>query len=174
MLVCGNVGSSADADHIVGELMKGFVHRRPLSSEKRDSMEQIAGEEGRLMGLRLQQGIPAVSLAAHSALITAFMNDVDPTLVFAQQVIGLGNENDLFWGLSTPGNSTNVVSAAIAARSIGMQTLGMTGSRESRLSEITDVCIRVNETETYKIQELHLPVYHVLCLILEDELFNGD
>jgi D-sedoheptulose 7-phosphate isomerase len=172
ILICGNGGSSADADHIVGELMKGFVHQRPLSLKKRDALKRIGGEEGARLGELLQQGIPAISLSAHSALNTAFINDVDPSLIFAQQVIGLGTEKDLLWGLSTSGNSGNVVCAAIAAKSLGMKTLAMTGNRESRLSDLCDICIKVDETETYKVQELHLPVYHALCLIIENELFN--
>lgn len=173
-LICGNGGSSADADHIVGELMKGFVHSRPLPQEKRKALESVGGEEGVRMGELLQQGIPAISLSAHSALNTAFINDVDPSLIFAQQVIGLGSNKDLLWGLSTSGNSKNIVSAVIAAKSLGMKTLAMTGTKESRLSELCDICIRVDESETYKIQELHLPVYHTLCLIIENELFNRD
>ena len=170
-LICGNGGSSADADHIVGELMKGFVKLRPLSQKQKDSLESIGGETGRQMGTLLQQGIPALSLSAHSALNTAFINDVDPSLIFAQQVIGLGKTGDLLWGLSTSGNSKNIVSAAITAKAMELKTFAMTGERDSRLSELCDVCIQVKETETYKIQELHLPVYHTLCMIIEDYFF---
>ncbi len=171
ILICGNGGSSADADHIVGELMKGFVNLRPLPKEQKDLLTAIGGEQGRRMSGLLQRGIPAISLSSSTALITAFLNDVDPSLIFAQQVMGIGKKGDVLWGLSTSGNSSNIVSASIAAKAVGLKTLAMTGEQESRLSEICDVCIRVKETETYKIQELHLPVYHVLCLILENYFF---
>lgn len=170
-LICGNGGSSADADHIVGELMKGFLHKRPLSGSQKAALIEAGGDTGKQIGDLLQQAIPAVSLSTQTALNTAFQNDVDPSLAFAQQVIGLGNSGDLLWGLSTSGNSGNVVAAAVAAKAMGMNTLAMTGGKGSRLSEICDVCIMVNERETYKIQELHLPVYHTLCIILEDYFF---
>lgn len=172
LLICGNGGSAADADHIVGELMKGFVRPRPLRKELKEALIRAGGDEGRRMGLLLQGGLPAVSLCAHTALNTAFSNDVDPALAFAQQAFSLGNPVDLLWGLSTSGNSSNIVFAAIAARAVGMKTLALTGEKESRLSEIADICIRVQGTETYKIQELHLPVYHALCRILEDHCFG--
>lgn len=171
-LICGNGGSSADADHIVGELMKGFIHLRPLSQKQKDSLEITGGKTGRHIGNFLQQGIPAISLSAHTALNTAFINDVDPSLIFAQQVMGLGKTEDVLWGISTSGNAKNVVSAAITAKAIGLRTFAMTGEKESQLSEICDICIRVKGTETYIIQELHLPVYHSLCMILEDHFFG--
>jgi len=170
-LICGNGGSSADADHIVGELMKGFVLVRSLSQKQKDSLESTGGETGKYIGNLLQQGIPALSLSTHSALNTAFLNDVDPTLVFAQQVMGLGKKEDVLWGISTSGNSKNVVSAAITAKAMGLKTFAMTGEKESSLSKICDVCIQVKGTEIYKIQELHLPVYHTLCMIIEDYFF---
>ncbi len=170
-LICGNGGSSADADHIVGELMKGFVHLRPLSQKQKDALERTDGETGRHIGNLLQQGIPAISLSAHSALNTAFINDVDPSLIFAQQVMGLGKSEDVLWGISTSGNSKNVVSAAITAKAMGLKTLALTGEKESQLSKLCDVCIQVKGTETYIIQELHLPVYHTLCMIIEDYFF---
>lgn len=170
-LICGNGGSSADTDHIVGELMKGFVHLRPLSQKQKDSLESTGGETGRHIGNRLQQGIPAISLSAHTALNTAFINDVGPSLIFAQQVMGLGKREDVLWGISTSGNAKNVVSAAITAKAMGLRTFAMTGEKESQLSEICDICIRVKGTEAYIIQELHLPVYHTLCMIIEDYFF---
>lgn len=171
LLICGNGGSSADADHIVGELMKGFILPRPLTDEQKRVLEIAGGELGIHMGERLQRGIPAISLSSQTALNTAFINDVDPSLIFAQQVIGLGKPGDLLWGLSTSGNSKNVAAAAIAAKASGLGTLAMTGKSGGRLSEICDVCIKVEGIETYKIQELHLPVYHTLCLIIEDFFF---
>ncbi len=171
-LICGNGGSSADADHIVGELMKGFIHKRPLPEKQKTALAEAGGETGKHMADLLQEAIPAVSLSSHTALNTAFLNDVDPSLIFAQQVSGLGRHGDLLWGLSTSGNAKNVVAAAIAAKAKGLYTFAMTGEKENKLSEICDVCIRVNGKETYKIQELHLPVYHTLCMILEDHLFT--
>ncbi|HAK44335.1 MAG TPA: phosphoheptose isomerase [Spirochaeta sp.] len=170
-LICGNGGSSADADHIVGELMKGFILPRPLTAMQKKSLKETDTELGSLMSERLQRGIPAISLSSQTALNTAFLNDVDPALLFAQQVMGFGKRGDTLWGLSTSGNSKNIVAAAVAAKSRGLKTLAMTGKSSSRLSEICDVCIQVNETETYKVQELHLPVYHSLCLIIEDFFF---
>ncbi len=170
-LICGNGGSSADADHIVGELMKGFTKLRPLSQKQKISLESTGGETGKLIGNLLQQGIPAISLTAQTALNTAFINDVDPSLVFAQQVMCLGKTEDILWGISTSGNSKNVVSAVITAKAMGLKTIAMTGQNDSRLSELCDVCIQVNETETYKIQELHLPVYHTICMIIEEYFF---
>ena len=171
MLICGNGGSSADADHIVGELMKGFLYTRPLTEEQKRSLETVGGEHGIKMGQLLQQGIPAISLSSATALNTAFLNDVDPSLIYAQQIIGLGKPEDLLWGISTSGNSKNIVNAVIAAKAFGLKTLSMTGEKDSSLSEYSDVCIKVNEVETYKVQELHLPVYHTLCIILENHLF---
>lgn len=171
LLICGNGGSSADADHIVGELMKGFLYTRPLTEEQKRSLETVGGEHGIKMGQLLQQGIPAISLSSATALNTAFLNDVDPSLIYAQQIIGLGKPGDLLWGISTSGNSKNIVNAVIAAKAFGLKTLSMTGEKDSSLSEYSDVCIKVNEVETYKVQELHLPVYHTLCIILENHLF---
>ncbi len=171
LLICGNGGSSADSDHIVGELMKGFLKKRPLSEDQKDSLKKTGGKIGIKMGKYLQQAIPAVSLSSATALNTAFLNDVDSSLIYAQQILGLGKENDLLWGISTSGNSENVVTAAIAAKAFGLKTLAMTGKEESSLSELCDICIKVGETETYMVQELHLPVYHTLCMILENHFF---
>ncbi len=170
-LICGNGGSCADADHIVGELMKGFLNPRTLTQEQKNSLISAGGDTGRKLGNLLQQAIPAVSLCSSNALNTAFMNDVDPALVFAQQIMGLGLQGDVFWGISTSGNSQNVVSAAITSKAFGLSTFAMTGEKESRLSALCDVCIRVPAIETYQIQELHLPIYHSLCMIIEDYFF---
>ncbi len=172
ILVCGNGGSSADADHIVGELMKGFIHSRPLNQTQIDALVTVGGDRGSWIGKHLQQAIPAISLSSPTALITAVLNDTDPNLIFAQQVMGLGKEADVLWGLSTSGNAKNVAAAAVTAKSFGLVTLAMTGKMDSQLSEICDVCIRVDESATYKIQELHLPVYHTLCLIIEKWFFH--
>lgn len=168
--VCGNGGSCSDSDHIVGELMKGFLKRRPISCEEKEKFVKAFGDEA--FASKLQSAIPAVSLTAQTAIISAFANDVDPELVYAQLVYGYATEKDLVIGLSTSGNSKNVVYAQMAAKVKGAKTLSMTGAKESKLSELCDVTIKVPETETFKIQELHLPVYHYLCAAIEDEFFK--
>ena len=172
ILLCGNGGSCADCDHIVGELMKGFLLKRPVTDDKAEMFGKICPDKADFLAENLQTGIPAISLPSQSAVISAFANDVKPELVFAQLVFGYGGKNDLFWGISTSGNSENVVYAAIAAKAMGLKTAALTGEKESRLSRICDCCIMVPETETFKVQELHLPVYHYLCAALESNLFG--
>lgn len=172
LLIAGNGGSAADAEHIVGELMKGFKNSRVLNEDSQEKLIQINSELGKILGEKLQGALPAIALDGHMALTTAYMNDCDPLLCFAQQVQGYGRINDVFWGISTSGNSKNVIYAAVTAKAKGMKVIGLTGGKDSKLSELADVCIQVPETETYKIQELHLPVYHCLCLMLEEEFFE--
>ena len=172
LLVSGNGGSASDAEHIVGELMKEFKLKRKIFGEHASAMKLIDAELGQTLADNLQGALPAISLTGHSSLTTAFMNDSEPELIFAQQVNGYGKKGDVFWGISTSGNSMNILYAAIAAKSKGLKVIGLTGSRENRLMKYTDVCIRVPESETYKVQELHLPVYHCLCLMLEDKFFG--
>jgi D-sedoheptulose 7-phosphate isomerase len=172
LLVCGNGGSASDSEHIVGELMKEFRLKRKVYVNQAEAMKAIDPEMGQILAENLQGALPAICLTGHSALTTAFMNDANADLIFAQQVNGYGKPNDVFLGISTSGNSKNVLYAAITAKSKGLSVIGLTGEAESRLSEIADVCIRVPETETYKIQELHLPVYHCLCLMLENHYFG--
>lgn len=169
--VCGNGGSCSDSDHIVGELMKGFLLRRELTCEQKKKFTDMFPEDAD-MAEKFQGAIPAVSLTAQSAIISAFANDVDPDLVYAQLVYGYARENDLVIGLSTSGNSKNVVNAIKAAKAKGAKTLSMTGERESKLSKLCDTTIRVPDIETFKIQEYHLPVYHYLCAALEKEIFG--
>ena len=171
LLIAGNGGSASDAEHIVGELMKGFLKPRHVPESLEQALMEADSELGPVLGKRLQGALPAIALDGEIALSTAFQNDVDPQLCFAQQVLGYGKAGDVFLGISTSGNSRNVVYAAVTARAMGMKVIGLTGASESRLSKITDVCIRVPETETYKVQELHLPVYHALCLMLEERFF---
>lgn len=173
LLVCGNGGSASDSEHIVGELMKEFKLKRKVFTEQAEAMKAIDPELGATLAQHLQGALPAITLTAHSSLTTAFMNDSEPVLVFAQQVNGYGKEGDSFLGISTSGNSMNVLYAAVTAKARGLKVIGLTGMKESKLSRLADVCIRVPETETYKIQELHLPVYHCLCLMLEDHFFGG-
>ncbi len=172
LLVAGNGGSAADSEHIVGELMKSFKLPRKLDKEFKSKLIQEDEELGLALSENLQGALPAIALDGHSALSTAYMNDCEPLLCFAQQVNGFGNEGDIFLGISTSGNSKNILYAAVTAHAKGMKVIGLTGQKESKLSEIADVCIKVPETETYMIQELHLPVYHCLCLMLEESFFE--
>ncbi len=171
ILICGNGGSCADSGHIVGELMKGFLSKRPLCEEKRSKIQNAIPEEFDYFVSKLQESLPAIALDSQNALITAFANDVDPDLIYAQSVLGYGKEGDLFIGLSTSGNSKNVVFGAKMAKALGLKTVAFTGKNESKLSEICDVTIKAPETETYKVQECHLPVYHYLCAETEKHFF---
>lgn len=172
LLAAGNGGSAADAEHIVGELMKGFKLPRTVSPEYSEKLIAAEHEMGEVLAKNLQGALPAVALDGHPALSTAYMNDCEPLLCFAQQVNGYGKENDVFLGISTSGNSKNILYAAVTAKAKGMKVIGLTGQKQSRLTELSDVCIRVPDTETYRIQELHLPVYHCICLMLERRFFN--
>ena len=173
LLVCGNGGSAADAEHIVGELMKGFKKARHLASIEVEKLVEIDSLMGRTLADNLQGALPAIALDGHPALTTAYMNDCEPIICFAQQVYGYGCKNDVLFAISTSGNSRNVLYAVFAAKAKGMVVIGLTGENDSKLSAMSDVCIRVPSTETYQIQELHLPIYHCLCLMLEDYFFNS-
>lgn len=173
LLVCGNGGSAADSEHIVGELMKEFKLKREVYKDQADAMKSIDPELGTILAKHLQGALPAITLTGHSSLTTAFMNDSNPDLIFAQQVNGYGKPNDVFLGISTSGNSRNVLFAAVAAKAKGLKVIGLTGQKPCKLAQLADVCIQVPETETYKIQELHLPVYHCLCMMLEEHFFGN-
>lgn len=170
LLVCGNGGSASDSAHIVGELMKGFKLKRPLEAEKKAAFAGLP--DGDYITANLQGALPAVSLTAESALMTAYINDCEPDLVYAQQVYGLMNKGDVLIGLSTSGNSKNVVHAAVTAKACGGVSIAVTGEKESRLSSVCDCIIRLPSTDTAHIQELTLPVYHALCAMLECEFFD--
>lgn len=172
ILICGNGGSCADSGHIVGELMKGFLSIRPLCEEKKNLIKNAIPEEYELFTSKLQERLPAIALDSQNALITAFANDVDTDLIYAQSVLGYGKKGDLFVGLSTSGNYKNVVFGAKMAKALGLKTVALTGKNESKLSEICDVTIKAPETETYKVQEYHLPIYHYLCAQIEKHFFN--
>ncbi len=173
ILVCGNGGSCSDAQHIVGELMKGFLLKRPMTETQKHAFAEALGEEdAENFASRLQRGIPAIALDGMSALFTAYLNDADADYVYAQAVFGYGKPGDLLIGISTSGNSKNTVLAAKAAKALGVRTVALTGARESKLSAICDVTVRVPETETFKVQELHLPVYHYLCAEIENTFFG--
>lgn len=162
VLVCGNGGSAADSEHIVGELMKGFLLKRPVTDERLPERIRTG----------IQGALPAISLPSQCAVLSAFINDVEPEMMYAQLVYGYARQNDVVVGISTSGNSKNIVNAIETARATGIKTVSLTGGRKSRLSELSNVTIRVPETETYKVQELHLPVYHYLCAETEKEFFN--
>ena len=162
VLVCGNGGSAADSEHIVGELMKGFLSHRKVSDDRIPKS----------LSKYLQGALPAISLPSQCAILSAFINDVEPDMMYAQLVYGYAREGDLVIGLSTSGNSGNIVNAVEVAKCVGARTLALTGEKESKLSDMATVTIRVPETETYKVQELHLPVYHYLCAETEKEMFG--
>ena len=172
LLIAGNGGSAADAEHIVGELMKGFVKRRPVTEEMKEALEKADPVRGKELSEKLQGGLPAIALVDHAALSTAFANDVDGMLSYAQQVNGYGKPGDVFLGISTSGNAENVMYAAVTAKAKGMQVVGLTGKDGGMLAGIADAAVIVPEMETYKIQELHLPVYHALCLMLEHRFYE--
>ena len=172
LLLCGNGGSCADGDHIAGELMKGFLKKRPLPEAKREAMQGKCSALDTEMLENLQGGLPAIPLTAMAALFTAFCNDVDPELVYAQQVLALGKPGDVLIGISTSGNAKNVAAAAKVAKGLGMTVIGLTGQHGGALKELSDICVCVPETETYQVQELHLPVYHSLCAAVEEHFFE--
>ena len=172
LLIAGNGGSAADSDHIVGELMKGFVKRRPVDDAMRAALIGVDSERGAALAEKLQGGLPAIALTAHTALSTAFANDMDPVMCYAQQVNGYGKPGDVFLGISTSGNAENVMYAAVTAKAKGMKVVALTGKDGGKLAKISDVAMIMPEQETYKIQELHLPVYHVLCLMLEEHFYE--
>lgn len=175
ILVCGNGGSCSDAQHIVGELMKGFLLKRPMSAEQKKAFENALGaEEADAFASRLQRGLPAIALDGQSALMTAYLNDADPDYVYAQEVFGYGKKEDLLIGISTSGNSKNVVLAMKAAKALGIRGIALTGAKESKLSALATATVRVPSTETFKIQELHLPVYHYLCAAIEEKFFGEE
>lgn len=171
LLICGNGGSAADSEHIVGELMKGFVLPRHINEDLASRIKKESQNADYLIQ-NLQYGLPSISLVSHTALSTGFANDMAPDVCFAQQVLGYGKKNDTLLGISTSGNSKNVVYALEVAKSIGVKTIALTGHKDSKLSAIADIAIKVPSTVTYQIQELHLPVYHAICLALENEFFG--
>ncbi len=165
LLVCGNGGSAADSAHITGELVKGFLKKRPLSKELQEKIGADWGKD-------LQQGLPCVDLTANGALISAVSNDIEGASVYAQQVTAYGRKGDVIIGISTSGNAENVCRALIVARAQGLTTIGMTGAGGGRIAELCDILLNVPETETYKVQELHLPLYHQICMRVEEALFE--
>lgn len=172
LLIAGNGGSAADSEHIAGELMKRFKIPRPVPPYFAKKLKTIDAVRGEKLARHLECGLMAIPLVAHEALSTAYINDVDGLGVFAQQLYGFGRTGDVFLGISTSGNSKNIMNATVVARAIGIKVIGLTGANGGELAKVADVAVKVPEIETYMIQELHLPVYHCWCLMLEDRFFG--
>ena len=172
LLIAGNGGSAADSEHIAGELMKRFKIPRPISQELKEKLISIDHVRGTELAGNLEQSLMAIPLVAHEALTTAYINDVDGLGIFAQQLLGFGKKGDVFLGISTSGNSQNVMNASVVARALGIKIIGLTGENGGELAAVSDVCVKAPEIETYMIQELHLPIYHCWCLMLEDYFFG--
>ena len=172
LLLCGNGGSCADCDHIAGELLKGFLKRRPVPDTLKEKLSVVYGEEGARIAVSLQQGLPAISLCTHSAAISAFANDVDPEYVFAQQVLAYGREGDILLAISTSGNAKNVNAAVKTAKAMGLYTIALTGSVGGQLARNADLVLSAPSAETNRIQEYHVMIYHLLCASVEEEIFD--
>ncbi|MBD3239211.1 MAG: SIS domain-containing protein [Chitinivibrionales bacterium] len=172
VLACGNGGSAADAEHLVGELMNRYLLRRPIPQTDADKLRAMAGDDAESLITLLQRGAPAISLVSQSALSTAIANDASPEMVFAQQVYGYGRPGDVLIAFSTSGNSGNVVQAVHVARAKGMRTIGLTGRSGGRLAQLCDTIVCAPADRAFEVQELHLPIYHTLCAVVENELFG--
>jgi D-sedoheptulose 7-phosphate isomerase len=173
LMICGNGGSAADCEHIVGELMKGFCLPRSLSSADLDQLAKTCGEDAELLGTKLQYGLPALSLVSHSSLITAIANDLDTDIIFAQQIWGIGKAGDILLAISTSGNSRNVIRAAKVARAKQITVIGLTGEGGGLLAAHCDVLIDVPSDDVARIQEMHLPIYHKICQSIEAHYFSS-
>ena len=172
LLLAGNGGSAADAEHMAGELMKRFRLPRPISKVFTEKLKKADPERGAVLAKNLESPLTAIPLTGRDALATAYLNDVGGTGMFAQQVFGLGRTGDVFLGISSSGESESVIDAAVVARAMGMRIIALTGAAGGRLAEEADIAVRAPETETYRIQELHLPIYHCWCLMLEEKFFS--
>jgi D-sedoheptulose 7-phosphate isomerase len=172
LLVCGNGGSSSDSDHLVGELMKSFESKRPIKSSVAEKLTIVSPERGIFLAQKLEGGLPAISLSSQTALTTAVSNDMDASLIFAQQVLGYGISGDILVAISTSGNSQNIIDACITAKALNMKVIGLTGINGGRMKQYCDILINVPENRTAYIQELHLPVIHTLCAIIENHFFS--
>jgi len=171
ILLCGNGGSCADADHMVGELMKSFEKKRPLPDEFKAGLQRTSPDRGGYIAENLQNALPAISLCSHMSLLSAISNDMDPDLVFSQQIAGYGRSGDVLFAITTSGNSRNVVDAAITAKAKGMEVIGLTGQNGGKIRQYCDTAICVPASSTAEIQEYHLPVYHAICRIIETRFF---
>lgn len=173
LLACGNGGSSSDSDHIVGELMKSFELKRPVGKDMADNLSKVSGDRGVYLAQKLEMGLPAISLSSQTSLTSAICNDIDSNLVFAQQVLGYGRENDTLIAISTSGNSQNVIDACITAKALNLKVIGLTGMTGGKIKQYCDILINVPEKRTLNIQELHLPVFHAICLLIENHFFGN-
>lgn len=173
VLIAGNGGSAADAEHMVGELMKGFCSRRPVPEAFREKLRAAHPELGAALGENLEGALRAIALVTHESLSTAYLNDRDPYGIFAQQLYGLGDSGDVFLGISTSGNSRNILNAAVVAKAKGMRVLGLTGHGGGKLAGLADLTVKAPGLETYEVQELHLPIYHCWCQMLEARFFGA-
>lgn len=171
LLICGNGGSCADGDHIAGEFLKGFLLKRPVDAQLKSVMAEKYGQYGTEIAEKLQVGLPTISLNTHNAAISAFENDVDPELIYAQQVLAYGKPGDVLLGISTSGNAKNVAAAVMTANALGLHTIGLTGKSGGELAKWSDISLIMPQCETYRIQEEHLAVYHLLCAVVESEIF---
>jgi D-sedoheptulose 7-phosphate isomerase len=172
LLACGNGGSAADCEHVVGELLKGFLHHRAISAAHREMLEQSAGADGTALAERLEGALPAISLVSQTSLITAVANDASAEMIFAQQVYALGKPGDVLLAISTSGNSPNVRNAIVVAKAFGLKVIALTGRSGGAIAPLADVSVRVPADTVFEIQELHLPVYHWLCIELERHFFG--
>jgi D-sedoheptulose 7-phosphate isomerase len=173
LLICGNGGSSSDSGHIAGELMKSFEQKRPVNEILRNSLLTTDRERGLYLAEKLQHAFPAIALTVHNDLITAIINDTDADLIFAQQVVGYGNPGDVLIAISTSGNSRNVLDAIITAKAKGMAVIGLTGETGGKMKSLCEILINVPEKNTAMVQELHLPVYHTICRLVENAFFGN-
>ena len=171
ILLCGNGGSCADADHMVGELMKSFEKKRPLPEDFKARLLTTSAERGGYIADNLQNALPAISLCSHTSLLTAISNDMDASLIYAQQIVGYGRAGDLLIAISTSGNSRNIVDAVITAKARGLTVIGLTGQNGGKMKQYCDIAICVPSNSTPEVQEYHLPVYHTICKIVEDRFF---
>jgi D-sedoheptulose 7-phosphate isomerase len=174
VLICGNGGSAADAEHITGELMKGFLVKRSIDARLAYKLKELFPADGEYLSANLQGALPAISLSSQTSLLTAFSNDVAPDMAFAQQVYGYGHKGDVLIGLSTSGNSSNVINALKVAKAMDMETVGFTGKDGGAMKDVCDILISVPAVETYRVQEFHLPLYHALCAMVEAEFFGDN
>ncbi len=171
LLICGNGGSASDSDHIVGELMKSFSKKRPVTNEFTKQLQESSIERGTLLASKLERGLTAISLNAHGGLISAISNDIGGDFIFAQQVLGYGRKNDILLAISTSGNSVNILDACITAKALGMKVIGLLGETGGKIKSFCDVAICVPATNTAEVQEYHLPIYHALCIMVEESIF---
>jgi phosphoheptose isomerase len=172
LLICGNGGSSADADHLAAELMKSFESARPLDDSFKKRLREISVVRGKNIAEKLEHALPAISLPSNTALTTAISNDIDPSLIYAQQLIGYGDEGDVLIGISTSGNSQNIVDACITAKALNLNVIGITGKTGGKMKQYCDLLVNVPESRTAWVQELHLPVLHTICLIVENHFYS--